>query len=496
MMRTKFKSIRFKASVLYSLILAIILLLVSLYMYFTVRWILFFDFDSSLKIKAEEIATILNAYNQIERVSDLPNRESILQILKGLSAPMYEKMVVDELWKSQIEVLNLKDDYINIRNTKGTMLLRSNNFNDDIAALFAEEYPVTLEFNYRTLRRDGYDLRVINLPVNFGSSQLLIQVGSSLSAIDSMLSRLTQHMAFIILFFPMMTSFIGAYFARSSLRPVRDVVNLANRISHKDLSERIIIGDRDQEMMELIDAFNMMIQRLEKSFTHINEFSSHAAHELKTPLAILRGEIELALDSAKEADEYQTILCECLTEIDRMIKIVKDLLLLSKFDYRPDVFNFERMNMTAFLVEIVEQSKILAEEKNMRVTNELCDEPFYIFADKVHLRRLFLNIISNAIKYSPNDQWIRISSRRTDTFCHIDIMDSGYGIPKADLKKIFDQFYRVRNDDVFFESGAGLGLSIALSIAKAHDATISVQSELGHGSTFTVTIPLLPLNNA
>lgn len=486
----RFNSIRFKASILYSVILALILFIFSTVIYMTISNILYDDIDEELKIKAEEISGILYAYQQVKRSTESP-LAGMIEVLKSEGSGFNQKMIIDDLWRSQLEVLNLKDDYINILNVNGNTLFRSNNLKEDVAILFSRDLSFSLNgTNYKTIFNDQEHLRAISLPIKFLNTQLIIQVGTSEESIIRILDRLLMFMALAAGALLAVTSFLGSYFVRKSLQPVKEVVGLANRITGKDLSERIEEKNIDEEMKELVNAFNVMIKRLETSFGHINEFSSHAAHELKTPLAILRGEIELALDEDKSSTEYKKILTESLSEIDRMIKVVKDLLLLAKIEYRPEIFHFEKVNLIPFLNEIYEQSKILAEPKELLVKFNLPGQDIIINADKVHLRRLFHNIIGNAVKYTPPQRSITLTASAKGAQCIIEISDTGNGISEENLKKVFEKFFRVYKEEEFLEAGTGLGLSIALSIAKAHNGDISVRSQINQGTTFKIALPL------
>ncbi len=487
----KFNSMRFKASILYSSILALILIIFSTIIFFSVHKILYHDLDQELRIKAEEIAEILNAYKQAE-LAEEPDIGQIISILKGQNPQSHQRMIVDDLWKSKLNILNLKNDFINILNIRGAVLLNSNNFKGDVETLFKKQFPFVLDHVvYKNLINVKYRLRAINLPVKFYTSTLIIQVGTSSSSIRNLLYKLLMFMIIAVILLLIFTSFVGRIFIDNALRPVKEVSDLANTISHKDLNQRIGEKKIDSEMKLLVTAFNSMISRLAQSFGHINEFSSLAAHELKTPLAILRGEIELALESDKTVENYKKLLESNLEEIDHMVRVVKDLLLLAKFDYKPEIFKFENFKLRHFLEEIYEHSKVLAETKNIKMNKNLNVDNVLINADKVHLRRLFFNIISNAIKFTESGGAVAINASLSDKKCSIDVIDSGEGISENNINKIFDKFFRVYKDHDWIESGVGLGLNIAQSIAKAHNAEIQVKSVLHEGTTFTVILPLV-----
>ncbi|MGE0268585.1 MAG: ATP-binding protein [Candidatus Omnitrophota bacterium] len=483
-------SIRFKASILYSGLLAFILSVFSAVIYLDVRNILYKNLDEELKIKAVETTNILYAYERIQYSSRHPVAQ-MLEMLKRQELGINQKMIIDDLWRSQVEALNLKDDFIHLTDGRGREVLSSNNFRDEIYALFKEQLPATgRQVVYKTLKNEKYRLRAIAMPVMFSNVQLYLQIGTSLRSTDIVLKNISLFMIGAVIVLLLLTSFVGAIFADSALRPVKEVSDLADSITHKSLSGRITGKKTDEEMEHLVNSFNGLIGRLEKSFGHINEFSSHAAHELKTPLAIIRGEIELALEGEKDPGRYREVLQGCLEETDRLIKVIKDLLLLAKLDYKPEVFSFEDLELTGFLKEIHEQSKILAEQKEITAGLVLPEGRAVVSADKVHLRRLFHNIIHNAIKFTPPGKTISINARIQDKKYLVDVTDTGEGISEENLLKIFDKFFRVHKDDEKSDPGTGLGLSIALSIARAHNGDITVQSQPGAGTTFTIILPV------
>jgi signal transduction histidine kinase len=265
----------------------------------------------------------------------------------------------------------------------------------------------------------------------------------------------------------------------------------------------------------LIETFNEMISRLDKSFHQMKQFSMDASHELKTPLTILRGEVEVALRKQRTPQEYEEILQSNLEEINRMSHIVNDLLLLSKADSGDVRLNKEEVNLTEILDDIVDQIQILAQSKNLRIETENHQEETHVLGDPLRIRELFLNLIENAIKYTEEGGSIRIRMERdaprlsatiltpgrSDVasaaqgggqadMAKIIVSDTGIGIAKEDQDKIFDRFYRVDKARSREQGGSGLGLSICKWIVWAHQGEIAVESEIGKGSSFIVKLPL------
>jgi two-component system, OmpR family, heavy metal sensor histidine kinase CusS len=487
----RFNSIRFKTTVLYSSILLIILAGYNLFLFFSIHRILIRNIDEKLKIKAEEIYHIIQAYEKIDDISSQP-RGLLEDLLHGGKFLPGRKLIIDDIWRASFETLKLKEDYINILNIEGNPLLHSQNMTEEVFQLIYSQFRFSPQKEYiGNASNDSYHLRVINFPYAYkGRLTLIIQVATPVASTDQFLYKLALVILFSSTIILILTSFLGSFFAKRVLKPVMSVTDAANSISHKDLSIRIPLKEKDMELQRLIESFNSMLDRLEKSFKHVNEFNAHAAHELKTPLAVIRGELELAIEQFDENVTDKKILMDCLEEIDRMIRIVKDLLLIAKLDYNPRVLKFEKLDLNGFLGEVFEHSKILASDKAINVILNLPSQRLFIDGDEVHLRRLFLNIIFNAIKFTHTGGNIWISVTNDRSFIYTDIEDTGEGIPQENITKIFDKFFHTDSKEKNSEPGNGLGLSIALSIARAHQGDIKVSSQLGEGTKFTIILPI------
>ncbi|MBZ0167377.1 MAG: HAMP domain-containing histidine kinase, partial [Candidatus Omnitrophica bacterium] len=284
---------------------------------------------------------------------------------------------------------------------------------------------------------------------------------------------------------------IGRYFSNQLIKPLTNVATTAEHISHKDLAERITTDYKDEEINILINAFNNMLTRLERSFGHITDFNSHVSHELKTPIAIISGECEVALRKNQSNEEYRETLVAVYDEAQKMLKITEDLLLLAKLDYNQGVFKFEEFMLHKFFSNIQQSIEKANLAKDHVFKMEMPEKEVFLNGDPVHLRRLFMNIINNAIKFTPKGGCINISVLLKERNLVVKINDTGAGIREEDILNIFNQFYQKTPVTLRLAQGNGLGLSIAQSIAKIHRGVITVESTVGSGSTFTVTLPII-----
>ncbi|HYV20902.1 MAG TPA: ATP-binding protein [Verrucomicrobiae bacterium] len=281
----------------------------------------------------------------------------------------------------------------------------------------------------------------------------------------------------------------GWLMARRALRPIDQIVALAARRNARNLDERIPEPEIDDEVGRLIRTLNDTADRMTALLRRVAQFSANVAHELKTPLTILRGEAELAVGAPHSPEESQRLAQTFLEESVRLSGIVDDLLTLAQEDPARVAIDRRPVRIEDLIEDLREDAGILAQEKGLHVTVEE-NTPATVIGDAARLRRLFRSLLSNAVKYSDAGGAIGIRSRRDGASVQVSIRDSGIGIPAESLPRIFDRFYRAEPARSRDGSGAGLGLSLARWVAEAHGGSIGVESTLGQGSTFTVTLPL------
>jgi len=273
-----------------------------------------------------------------------------------------------------------------------------------------------------------------------------------------------------------LVSLVGSWSFKLAFRPVRDIVHTTRRITADDLSLRVdALGDSD-EIGELAGTINGMIARLEQSFTQIKRFSGDAAHELSTPLTIMRSEIEVALKKERSGEEYRQTLHYLMQETDCLIKILDNLLFLAG----SDAGNIHKGDNTVLLddvlLEVYEKISPLGAEKNLKFEMQELDETV-VLGEPALLNRMLSNLLENAVKFSRSDGEISISLVNRENSFSLTIRDNGIGIPQSDLPHVFERFYRVDKSRSKLTGGSGLGLAIAKQIADFHDFRIEISSE-------------------
>lgn len=281
----------------------------------------------------------------------------------------------------------------------------------------------------------------------------------------------------------------GWAMAGVALRPIGRIIDVANRRSVDNLRERIPERDVDDELGRLIRTLNGAADRMDGVIRQMKQFSADAAHELKTPLTILRGEAELALAGEISPDEARRIASTFLEETVRMSRFIDDMLTMAQAEAGTLRLARDPVGIDALIDELQEDAGILATDKELNI-ELLQNEPATVVGDALRLRRLFRSLLANAVRYTDRGGTITIRSRRVGDRVRISIQDTGIGIPTESQDRIFDRFYRVDEARSREHGGVGLGLPLARSIAVAHGGTIEVESVPGMGSTFTVLLPL------
>ncbi len=246
---------------------------------------------------------------------------------------------------------------------------------------------------------------------------------------------------------------------------------------------------QSNELRQLAESYNQMTERLFTGVHRSRQFAAHVAHELRTPLTILRGETEIALRSTRSADDIRQVLESNLEEITRMSYLVDDLLTLSKSDLGEIPLQPKAIRLHELLSDLQRQAQILAREKEISIELECADSDFVIHADELRLRQALLNLLTNAIRYTPIRGIVSINVTTQGTKVTITISDNGIGIDEKHLQHIFERFYRVDKKSHQYDGGTGLGLAIVKWVVDAHRGTVEVSSSPGQGSRFAISLP-------
>jgi two-component system, OmpR family, heavy metal sensor histidine kinase CusS len=314
-----------------------------------------------------------------------------------------------------------------------------------------------------------------------------IAIAVSLKAIDQDMIAIRNIFLVLIPAALLVVAFGAWLVAGGALRPIRQLTHAIQQVTVKGLDRRIPTGTTDVEFVELILVFNQMLERLERSFTQASRFSGDAAHELKTPLTILQGELERTLQQVEPGSQVQQSLSNLLDEVCRLSTIMRKLLLLSLADAGQMSLYRVSVDMSELLVEMLEDVELLAPHLQVKID---ISPGLLIPGDRDLLIQVVQNILSNAIKYNLTDGWIKIQAAQTSTTVQVTIINASIDIPDSERSRIFDRFHRcdpARNRKI---EGIGLGLSLAREIARAHGGDLTLGAISSGQTAFVLTLPI------
>ena len=337
------------------------------------------------------------------------------------------------------------------------------------------------------LSDDAYIWLYIFLPKNDpGNRQVLVVYQSTRSAIFA-LGSFTKKVSIIALSTLALAALLGFFLVSRMLRPVRQITQAAREIEGKNLGRRLIVRGSD-ELAQLASTLNSMFERLELAFERERQFTSDVAHELRTPLTIAEGEATLALRKERNQEEYKKALETISREISRLSLVINKLLFLTRSE-STEGLTLTAMDLTGLLVESVADAEVLCSQKNISI-QFLGTGSVTVRGDQILLHELFINLLDNAVRYTPPQGTITVSAVEKDHWAVVSVRDTGIGIPREQISNIFNRFYRVDKSRAKGQGGEGLGLAICKRIVELHKGRIEVESEVGAGSVFSIYLPL------
>nr|WP_208752014.1 HAMP domain-containing histidine kinase [Bacillus cereus] len=326
-----------------------------------------------------------------------------------------------------------------------------------------------------------------------GGEQVWVRGIMTMSQLSSTMNTL---IVLTLISFPLLIliAAVGGYFiTKRAFRPVQQMSDSASKIGDgKDLSKRINLRSPKDEMYHLAQTFDKMFERLESSFESEKQFTSDASHELRTPTSVIISQCEYALSQRNNPKEMEESLEVILKQSRKMSSLISQLLLLARADQGNDnTFQFERINMSELTEIVVEELSFMVQEASIDITTHI-EEDLFMKADQTLMMRLLMNLLTNAVAYSKANGTVHMQLFRDETNIIGKVSDNGIGISEQHIDKIWDRFYRVDAARTSSNIGnAGLGLSMVKWIVELHGGEITVESELGEGSTFTFKLPIV-----
>ncbi len=455
-------SIKARVVLFYVVVLFIILSILGVFLYLSLRRIVYDSIDSSLISKAKALATLIK--------DDGDETEF------GFSD--------DVMWEYNSP---RSKSFFQIRRFDGAIIEKS----ESIGALELPFSPDASRTTFSTIQLKGMTVRMVTFYVpadenpNETNISFIIQCAEDIDEKIGLLKTYRTILFLSVLGIMIISSSGGFLIAGKALTPVKEFSRAIDRISESNLSERITTENVPPELKILASSFNNTFGRLEKSFKRQRQFVSDASHELRTPLSVVLSQCEITLNRQRSTEEYRNVLAAIMEASTLMSKTVEKLIALARLGTDKIELKIEKVDLSEIIKEVVKLLKLLASKNDITI-NILAHEQHIVSGDRAALLELFTNIIDNAIKYNLLHGKIDILIKKDNAFLVTEVRDTGIGIPESDLSKVLDRFYRVDKSRSKRIGGAGLGLSICDEIVKLHGGKIEIKSTLGEGTTVIV----------
>jgi heavy metal sensor kinase len=432
-------------------------------MWFILRHNLMDIVDDDLETQADDLTRFLQAQNQ----------DSSLAKLQQSAQQTY--------------AIEHSGDYLGLYTESGELIYQSEFLKSHPKALIPLsqiEKPI-----YKIRKINGHHFRFLSERLHVQNRIYITEIGIPA---DDAIETLQLFRFYLLLFAPLLllvAAGVGYWMSRRALSPVDALVRTAREVSGTNLNSRLQRLNTGDELQRLSDTLNEMLDRIETAFLRVTQFTTDASHELRTPIALMRTEAELALRRSRTEGEYQESLRHILLEAERTTALIEQLLSLARADSGRESLQMQAVNLSEVLQHAVDGWKQIAAIRDLRFSVRVEDRDAFVTGDESSLHRLADILLDNAFKYSASPGSISLSLDSRDEVAIITVQDTGIGIPEDEQSKIFERFYRVDKSRSREQGGNGLGLAIAEWIVNQHHGSITVESRPGEGATFRVELP-------
>jgi len=498
--RVRPPGMRIQLTLWFIAVFSVLMLLFGAVFYINLRASLQTNFDSSLQLRTQQIAAGINEDKGTITIHDVTGA------LPGLTDPDAardeatsnsnhqttsttkpsptdpEKTHADVNLGALVRILNIRGDVVyvtpaflalTIPPTSVTQPLHGNTWQGTVTA------------------KNGQTVRLYSAALaENGTVYGVVQVGESLAPLGNTLRSVTIELLLIVPFVLVLGTLGSYWLAAHAFAPIDRLTRTARRIKAGDLHERVPVPRSKDEIQSLALTFNEMIERIDKAFTRQRRFVADASHELRTPVAAIRSmtDVILAQSTPIENEEYVTVLRDVNAEAERLGHLINDLLLLARSDENQVLFEHVQVRLDRLAADVAATIEPLATEQGITLEVE-AKETTMVTGDEVRLIQVIMNLLDNAVTYSNRGSMVKLAVKTEHNKAIMIVSDTGIGIAKEHLDHIFERFYRVDPARSRAAGSTGLGLSIVDWIVHAHDGKITVKSEVGKGSTFTVVLP-------
>ena len=458
-------SIGFRLTVWYLAIFAAAQLLFGVAMWVALRQELYAVADGALKAQVEDLTNFIKSQKK---------KNMTLLKLREETSEAYD--------------FEHSGDFLQIYDQDGNWIFRAATLRENQFAF--PSFAAIKRRTFQNIQLAGRPFRFITQKIEVNGRSYTVQTGVPADQIVATLFLFSRYLLMLAPLFFLTAAFGGYWLSRKALSPVDAITRAARNIGGTNLNDRLEKLTTGDELQRLSDTLNEMLARIESAFLRVTQFTADASHELRTPISLIRTEAEIALRKSRGDAEYREALRHILLEAERTTTLVEELLSLARADSGRESLHLRLIDLRAFIAEIANEWRPLVESRGLRFAHAFADCELPVFADRRALQRLLAVLLENAVKYTPPPGIIELELRTRDDKAVMTVRDSGIGIAESEHGKIFERFYRVERARSRELGGAGIGLAIAEWIMQQHRGSISVQSCLGKGSSFSAALPL------
>jgi two-component system OmpR family sensor kinase len=476
------RSVSLKLVSFYGAAFGVLILLLCVLLYVVVAQALYQTADRSVKTKASLLAKVISTHWDRHGRWDTDRLEAVIKDIRttGLERGIMEQGMYVQILARSRRILYRSPNLVDRAMPFDSTSLAKPSFSE------ASVLATSLGISSSTVRH----LRILTLPFRKHSPYaLFVQIGYYPEAIEWTLRGVRDTLLLLSPAALLLACFAGWTVTKKRLRPIGRIAEATQRIGAGDLSQYVEASPGRDEIGRLVEGFNDMTARLNTTFAGLRRFAEDTSHELRTPLSIMKGEAEVILKRVREPEEYQWVLRSIVEEIDFITKVMEGLWILSMGESGGIVLELKPIDLAGLLRRVDEEAKFLAQGKGLSITLGKMEE-ITVTGDERWVRQLLLNLVDNAIKYTPPGGRITLAMETTEGAARLLIEDTGIGIPEESLPRIFDRFYQVDKVKARAIGGCGLGLSICKWIVEAHGGAIEVSSRLEYGTKISVQLPL------
>ena len=493
------RSIRTKLTLWYAGILALSLLGFGALFYLSVFFNLHREMDQGLRLQAEGVAGAIRAFREADQATGNFAPGNWQMSPPSSAAGFVDRGLFQDLvgrWAEKTGTME-SGRMVRLLDSAGRPIVASSDFQR--LELSGQEPEWTKDSPkkkqaprdfYKTLERPKEPFRLVSHPmVEAGRLQGFVQIGASLRPMRASLQLLLFWLSCFLPLILGVASLGGWFLASRALDPVDRIITQVEGISAEALERRVDIPITGDELERLARTFDQMLERIERAFRRLRQFSAAASHELRTPLTVMKGELELALRRPRTSDEYETVLRTHLSALNDLVRVVEELLMLARSEAVHAALEWRPLDLSDMVKTPSELWNKTARQKGVKLEIN-APRPVWVTGEKRLLERLAANLVENAVRVTPPQGNVVVHVTQWKEYAQLAVQDTGPGISAEEMPQIFDKFFQPRLSEDWKSGSSGLGLGLCRWIAEAHRGRIEVSSTPGRGALFTLWLPL------